>query len=84
MPLVIHLAWVLMIIFRYAGIVVVYAGVALFGVYFIGGNARAKSGAVPASSWLGAGPRLGMKIVIAGVVLLLFAYAMEVFIPNGT
>ena len=31
-----------MTILRFAGVVVVFSGVALFGVYFIGGNARVR------------------------------------------
>ena len=69
MTLVIHLAWIFIIACRYAGIIAVYAGVALFGFYFIGGNARSKNNAVPTSSWLGKGPRLGMKIAGVGAAV---------------
>jgi hypothetical protein len=84
MVLVIHLAWILMSLCRYGGIAAIYAGVALFGVYFIGGNARSQGNAVPASSWLGPGPRKGMKIVLFGVILLLCAYGIQQFMPDGT
>jgi hypothetical protein len=57
--LALHLAWLLMTVLRFAGIIIVIAGVALFGVYFIGGNARAADGRVPVSSWLGVGPKKG-------------------------
>jgi hypothetical protein len=43
-----------MVVLRYAGIVVVFAGVGLFGVYFIAGNARVADGKVPKASWQGA------------------------------
>jgi len=36
-----HLAWIAMTVLRLAGIAVVFAGVALFGYYFIAGNAQA-------------------------------------------
>lgn len=84
MTLVIHLAWILIIACRYAGIIAVYAGVALFGFYFIGGNARSKNNAVPASSWLGAGPKIGMKIAGVGLLMMACAWALELFMPNGT
>ena len=68
---------------RFAGVAVVFSGVALFGVYFIGGNARVANGAVPRSSWLGPGPRKGMRIVALGVLMLLGAFIIGLFMPNG-
>jgi len=84
MVLVIHLAWIFIIACRFAGIIAVYVGVALFGFYFIGGNARSKNNAVPASSWLGAGPRKAMKIAGVGLLLILSAWAIQRFMPDGT
>ena len=52
-------------------------------VYFISGNARS-DGAIPASSWRGAGPRKGMKIFAVGAAMLLAAYAIRLLMPNGT
>ena len=68
---------------RFAGVAIVFSGVALFGVYFIGGNARVASGAVPRSSWLGAGPRRGMGIIALGGLMLLGAFVIGLFMPNG-
>jgi len=68
---------------RFAGVAVVFSGVALFGVYFVGGNARVASGAVPRSSWLGPGPRTGMGIVALGALMLLGALIIGLFMPNG-
>lgn len=84
MALVIHLTWILIMALRYAGIVVVYGGVVLFGVYFIGGNARSKNNAVPRSAWLGAGPRKGMKIVGLGLLMMLCAWGIQQFMPDGS
>jgi hypothetical protein len=81
--LALHLAWLLMTVLRFAGIIIVIAGVALFGVYFIGGNARATDGRVPVSSWLGAGPKKAMRIVALGALMLLAAFLTSFFIPNG-
>jgi hypothetical protein len=83
MSLTLHLAWIVMTILRFAGVVVVFSGVALFGVYFIGGNARVANGTVPRSSWLGAGPRRGMRIIAVGVLMLLGAFIIGLFMPNG-
>jgi hypothetical protein len=84
MVMLLHLAWIAMTVLRFAGVFVVFAGVALFGVYFIGGNARASGGRVPLSSWLGKGPRKGMRIFAAGVLMLLGAFLIGLFMPNGT
>ena len=83
MALVLYTAWFLMTALRYGGVLTVFAGVALFGVYFISGNARS-DGAIPASSWRGAGPRKGMKIFAVGAAMLLAAYAIHLLMPNGT
>ena len=83
-PLVLHLIWLTVTVLRFAGVAIVFAGVVLFGIHFIGGNARASNGAVPALSWLGPGPRKGMKIVVFGALLLLCAFAIQSFMPDGT
>ena len=83
--MLLHLAWIVMTILRFAGVVVVFSGVALFGVYFIGGNARSVGRRPrPLSSWLGRGPRKGMRIFAAGVLMLLGAFLIGLFMPNGT
>jgi len=76
-----------MILLRFAGVIVAFAGVALFGVYFIAGNARAAregGGAVPRSSWLGPGPRKAMWIFAGGVLMLLAAFLTGLLLPNGS
>jgi hypothetical protein len=84
MALVLAIAWFSMTALRYGGVLTVFAGVALFGVYFIFGNARAgRDGAIPASSWRGAGPRKGIKIAALGATMLLAAYVISLFMPNG-
>jgi hypothetical protein len=84
MTLILHLAWILMISLRYGGVVVVFAGVGVFGVYFIAGNARVSDGIVPRSSWRGAGPVKGIKIVALGIAMLLAAYVLSLFLPDGS
>jgi hypothetical protein len=84
MSLVLAIAWFSMTALRYGGVLTVFAGVALFGVYFIAGNARpGRDGAIPSSSWRGAGPRKGIKIALLGVAMLVAAYAISLFMPNG-
>jgi len=84
MAMLLNLAWTLMTVLRFAGVFVVFAGVALFGVYFIGGNARAPGGRVPISSWQGAGPRKGIRIFAAGVLMPLGTFIIGLLMPNGT
>ena len=72
-----------MTVLRFAGVIVVFAGVALFGIFFIRGNARATDGRVPTASWWGAGPKKGMRIVGLGTLMLGGAYLIGLFMPNG-
>lgn len=83
MALVLHLAWILITILRFAGILIVFAGVLLFGVFFIGDNARSKDGRVAPSSWKGPGPKKGIRIAGIGVMMLLTAFVMNLFMPDG-
>jgi hypothetical protein len=81
-----HLTWILVTILRFGGLLAMFVGFAIFGAYFVGGNARvARSGdgAIPASSWQGAGPRLGMAIFALGAALLLCAFIFAMYLPNG-
>lgn len=83
MALALHLAWITMTVLRFAGIIVAFAGVALFGIFFIGGNARATDGRVPTSSWRGPGPKKAMRIMGLGALMLLMAFLIGQFMPNG-
>jgi hypothetical protein len=83
MVLALHLGWILMTVLRFAGIIIVFAGVALFGIFFIGSNARAVDGHIPASSWKGAGPKKGIRIIALGALMLLVGSVISLFMPNG-
>ena len=83
MALVLHLAWMSMTVLRVVGVITVFAGVVLFGAFFIGGNARSTNGRVPASSWKGRGPKKAMRIVAVGALTLLAAFIISSFMPNG-
>ena len=72
-----------MTIFRFVGIIVVFVGVAVLGVFFIGANARAMDGCVPASSWNSAGSKKGMQIFALGALMLLAAFMISSLMPNG-
>jgi uncharacterized protein YjeT (DUF2065 family) len=82
--MMLHLAWMVMTFLRFAGVVVVFAGVGLFGVYFIGENGRSRNGTVPRSSWLGDGPKNGMRIFGLGLLILSAAFVLSRVIPDGT
>ncbi len=73
-----------MTVLRFAGVIVIFAGVGLFGAYFIRGNGRSADGRIPPSSWLGARPRKGMRIVALGAILLAAAFLISLFLPNGS
>ena len=83
MALVTHLAWMLMTVLRFGGIITVFAGVMLFGIFFIGGNVRVKDGRIPAASWKAPGPQKGMKIAALGALMLFVAFAINSLMPNG-
>jgi hypothetical protein len=67
---------------RFAGVIVIFAGVGLFGAHFVRGNGQSIDGRVPRSSWLGAGPRKGMRIIVLGVILLACAFLISFFMPD--
>lgn len=69
---------------RVAGVVLMMVGVGWFGVYFIAGNGRSSDGTVPRSSWLGAGPRQGLKIAALGLLTLFAAFLLGLTMPDGT
>lgn len=78
--MILHLVWIVVIVLRFGGLLAMVAGVAVFGVHFVGENARAAKlgdGTIPVSSWLGAGPRKGMRIFALGACMLLCASLLE-------
>lgn len=69
---------------RVAGVVLVMVGVGWFGGYFIAGNGHSSDGTVPRSSWLGPGPRQGMKIAVLGIGTLFVAFVLSLILSDGT
>ena len=81
-----HLTWILVTVLRFVGLPVMIAGIAVFGMYFVGENARAArsgDGTIPRSSWQGAGPRMGIGIFALGGFMLLGAVIVAMYLPNG-
>jgi hypothetical protein len=81
-----HLIWILVTVLRFGGLSLIVVGTVVFGVYFVGGNARAAragDGAIPASCWQGAGPRIGIGILALGASMLFCAYVLAMYLPNG-
>ena len=83
MALALHLAWMAMTVLRFGEIITMFACVVLFGIFFIGGNARVRDGHIPVSSWQAPGPKKGMKIAALGALMLLAAFAINALLPNG-
>jgi hypothetical protein len=79
-----HFFFIVMTVLRFAGVIIIFAGVALFGVHFIRGNGRSTDGKVPRSAWLGPGPKKAMRFVAVGAALLASAYVISLFMPDGS
>ena len=73
-----------MTVLRFAGVIVIIAGVGLFGIQFIQENGRSTNGSVPRSSWLGARPRKAMRIIALGAILLSVAFLIGLIMPDGS
>ncbi len=78
-------AWGLVTAFKYASIVAALTGVGIFGFYFVrenGRSAREGGQTIPDSAWRGRGPRLGVRLLVAGVVLQLLSILIAVTVPG--
>jgi hypothetical protein len=78
-------AWSFSFLLSFGGVAVVWAGVAVFGWYFLQANvtsARSGSGAVPWKSWRGRGPKRGIWIFAAGALVLLVAFLLKSSLPH--
>jgi len=81
-----HLTWILVTVLRFSGLPLLFIGVGVFGVYFVGGNARAArsgDGSIPPSSWQAAGPKTGIMAFAVGALMLFCAFVLARFLPNG-
>jgi len=85
MTLFLNLAWMFVGVLKFGGLVVAFIGVAVFGWYFVRGNAQAAQGnsdKVPSSSWRGPGPILGAKILGLGIALQAMSVLIAVALPG--
>ncbi len=70
---------------KFGGLALALIGVAVFGWYFVRGNARAArdgTGGVPPSSWRGPGPILGAKMLAGGIALQVLSVLLAVMFPG--
>jgi hypothetical protein len=85
MTLFLNFAWTFVGVLKFGGLAVALIGVAVFGWYFVRGNARAARGdcdKVPSSSWRGPGPILGTKILGVGIALQVLSVLLAGVLPG--
>jgi hypothetical protein len=85
MTLFLNFAWTFVGMFKFGGLAVALIGVAVFGWYFVRGNAQAArddSDKVPSSSWRGPGPIFGAKILGVGIALQVLSVLLAMALPN--
>jgi hypothetical protein len=78
-------AWLLQKTLNFAGVAGAFAGVAIFGWYFVRINALAaqgETGDIPPESWRGPGARYGLFIFAAGVTLALASMVLASMLPG--
>lgn len=85
MTLFLNFAWIFVGVLKFGGLAVALIGVAIFGWYFVRGNAQAAredASTVPSSSWRGAGPIFGAKILGLGIALQILSVLLAVALPG--
>ncbi len=85
MAILLSIAWGLVPILKFGGVIIGIAGVAIFGFHFIRENARAARGrgnAIPRAAWRGNGPNLGIRVLAAGVLLQIAAFVIAIALPD--
>ena len=78
-------AWILVKVLSYGSLAVGLIGVAIFGWYFVGINARAaqsESTEIPKESWKGKGAKLGLRLLVLGALIELASMILSVVIPG--
>ena len=87
MLLLLNAAWTLSAVLKYCGVAVGVLGVGIFGYYFVRENARSAhipGNSVPASAWRGRGPKLGIMVLAAGVLMQVVSFIIIVVLPGRT
>jgi hypothetical protein len=85
MMLFLNFAWTFVGVLKFGGLAVDLIGVAVFGWYFVRGNAQAardNSDKIPSSSWRGPGPIFGAKILGVGIALQVFSVLLAAALPG--
>ena len=80
-----NFAWMFVGLLKFGGLAVALVGVAIFGWYFVRGNAQAardNADKVPPSSWRGPGPIFGAKILGIGIALQILSVLVSVTLPG--
>jgi hypothetical protein len=70
--MLLDVAWLLVRTLNWGGLVVAWAGVTIFGWYFVRNNAAAAQGEtndIPRSSWRGPRAKLGFRLVVIGAAM---------------
>jgi len=76
--------WMISSFLKYGGLAVALGGVAIFGWYFVGANARAaqRDGDQNSVAWGGAGAMLGIKVLAVGVAVQLASFVLRLLLPG--
>jgi hypothetical protein len=85
MAVFLNLAWMFVGVLKFGGLAVALSGVAVFGWYFVRGNAQAardNADKVPSSSWRGPGPIFGAKILGTGIALQVMSALLAAALPG--
>jgi hypothetical protein len=85
MALFLNFVWTFVGMLKFGGLAVALIGVAVFGWYFVRGNAQAARDdpdKVPSSSWRGPGPIFGTKILGVGIALQVLSVLLATALPS--
>jgi hypothetical protein len=80
-----NIAWPLVHFLSYVGLAFLFAGIAIFGWYFIRANANAAGqdlSEIPPASWHGTGPLRGAKIFLWGLAFQSLSLILANLLPG--
>lgn len=82
--ILLDILWTLSAFFKYGGLLLALAGVAIFGWYFVRANARAALQDTGENTVAWGGPRAvtGLKVLAAGMVVQVLAFGISAFLPG--
>lgn len=85
MTLVLDIAWLLVKVLSYGGFIVCFAGVIIFGWYFVRLNARAArsdTAGIPREAWRGRGAMFGIRVLGFGAGMQIASIILSVALPG--